>query len=247
MHCARQHGLSGCRAGCHRCTIHIGAIIVRQTGGAQRAGLTAIVNRAGMIHPVTAVCRRFRHAGRRAGRAGMSRRGHQDQACSQQRGQAVHQPARDRVRFSPGCPHSLQFPAVSNASVKDSTRLRANSLTPAALATASTALPDVAQKGAVPASWPPGDRQPSKSGIDPGHGSRTAGFAAPTASLHRTRKNGGPVRRKRTSLGNWCMSPFFPKRTGFSFSAGDGAIEKMLFWLAVVAYAWLGVRLLVGL
>lgn len=37
------------------------------------------------------------------------------------------------------------------------------------------------------------------------------------------------------------------KRTGFSFSAGDGAIEKMLFWLAVVAYAWLGVRLLVGL
>ena len=37
------------------------------------------------------------------------------------------------------------------------------------------------------------------------------------------------------------------RRTGFSFSTGDGAIEKVLFWLAVIAYTWLGGGLLIGL
>ena len=37
------------------------------------------------------------------------------------------------------------------------------------------------------------------------------------------------------------------RRTGSSFSTGDGAIEKVLFWLAMIAYAWLGGGLLFGL
>jgi len=36
------------------------------------------------------------------------------------------------------------------------------------------------------------------------------------------------------------------KKSGFDASLGKGFLEKLLFWLALVAYVWLGIGLFIG-